>query len=82
MPALTYQQALHAELLEDAAIAVGVNDAPALLDRFGWTPVLTNLDEHLAVYAAAVPALPHGADIVALPVLETQLCLFDGPGSA
>ncbi|HEV7805436.1 MAG TPA: hypothetical protein VGO80_06445 [Solirubrobacteraceae bacterium] len=76
LPALTYREALHAELLEDAALAVGPRDAEGLLARFGWPAILALLDEQLAVYATDVPELREGSPSEPVRIPDTQLNLF------
>ena len=76
LPALTYVAALHAELLEDATLAVGTRGADGLLERFGWLAVLARLDEQLAAYATDVPELREGSPSEPARSPDTQLNLF------
>jgi hypothetical protein len=76
LPALTYGEALHAELLEDAALAVGARDSELLLERFGWPAVLARLDEQLAAYSTDVPEVREGSPSEPIRIPDTQLNLF------
>lgn len=82
-PGVSVQAALRAELLEDAAIAVGPTAADALLGDAGWDPVLKDLKRYLAEHHSDLPARPQDMrpdEEVACVAPSPQMSLFADGG--